>query len=376
MPGGNTAGEEGKAASEAKTPAPAKTPIPLLAVDDQRYLQHAPGNWPEGPHRLEAIWTALDRSGVGEALVREAPTPATEEDLALVHTARHIERVKLVAEDGGGYLTLDTVVSPRSFEVALLAAGGAIGAVEAVLDGRARRAVALVRPPGHHATPGEGMGFCLFNNVAIAAAHALVRRRLDRVLIVDWDLHHGNGTEAAFYGTRNVLFLSCHESPAYPGTGWVTDTGEGEGEGFTVNLPFPPGTGDPVYADAFETVVGPVARAYRPELVLVSCGLDGHFLDPIGRLRLTAKGYGHLAEVVTSLADELCDGRLVLVLEGGYDPLGLGWSLASVLNVVSGRGGPLSEPPGQTLTGDPGDTPGGRERLAAVISIQRRYWPL
>lgn len=348
----------------------------LLVINDRAYLGHAPGNWPEGPYRLEAIWSALAESGVVEALTYEPPEMATEEDLGLIHSWRHIERVKRVAAEGGGYLTLDTVVSLESFAVALLAAGGAMKATDAVLSGRARRAAALVRPPGHHATPEEGMGFCLFNNIAIAAAHARARRGVERVLIVDWDLHHGNGTEAAFYGTNKVLFFSCHESPAYPGTGWVTDVGEGEGEGFTVNVPLPPGTGDPIYEEAFETVLAPIARAYRPEVVLVSCGLDAHFLDPIGRLRLTAEGYGRLAAIVTGLADELCAGKVVFILEGGYDPIGLGWSLASVFNVASGRGGPLGEPAGTTPVPGSGEGPGARERLASVRATQRPYWPV
>ncbi len=347
----------------------------LLLIDDQAYLEHAPGSWPEGPHRLEAVWHVLEECGLRQALPREDATPATEADLSLVHTSRHIERVRRVAAEGGGYLTLDTVVSPESYRVALLAAGGAIRAAEAVLEGRTRRAAALVRPPGHHATPDEGMGFCLFNNVAVTAAHLHARRGLDRILIVDWDLHHGNGTEAAFYGTSRVLFLSCHESPAYPGTGWVTDVGEGEGEGYNVNLPFPPGTGDDVYEEAFAAVVSPIAQAYRPEFILVSCGLDAHFLDPIGHLRLTSAGYGRLAGTVCALADELCGGKVVFVLEGGYDKVGLGWSLASVLNVASGHGGPLDEPAGYgPLPG--GDGRGARERLALVRATQRAYWPV
>ncbi len=350
----------------------------LLVINDRTYLEHAPGNWPEGPHRLEAIWGVLAESGVAEALTYESPATATEEDLGLIHSWRHIERVRRVAGEGGGHLTLDTVVSPESFRVALLAAGGAMKATDAVLSGKVPRAAALVRPPGHHATPEEGMGFCLFNNVAIAAAHARARRGVERVLIVDWDLHHGNGTEAAFYGTDRVLFFSCHESPAYPGTGWVTDVGEGEGEGYTVNVPFPPGTGDSLYEEAFETMLAPVARAYRPEVILVSCGLDAHFLDPIGRLRLTAAGYGRLATIVTGLADELCGGKAVFVLEGGYDPVGLGWSLASVFNVASGRGGPLREPAGvgPTPTAAAGEAPAARERLASVRATQRNYWPV
>jgi acetoin utilization deacetylase AcuC-like enzyme len=281
-----------------------------------------------------------------------------------------------VAAGGGGYLTLDTVVSAESYRVALLAAGGTMKAVDWVLEGKATRAVALIRPPGHHATPEEGMGFCLFNNIAIAAAHAGERRGLERVMIVDWDLHHGNGTEAAFYDSRDVLFLSCHETPAYPGTGWVTDCGEREGEGFTVNVPMPPGSGDETYLEAFQSIVAPIARAYRPQLLLVSCGLDAHYLDPIGRLRLSSTGYGRLGEILCSLADDLCQGRLVLVLEGGYDPVGLGWSLASVLNVASGRGGPIAEPPGYADTGVGGEPPAARERLASVKATQAAYWPL
>jgi acetoin utilization deacetylase AcuC-like enzyme len=219
------------------------------------------------------------------------------------------------------------------------------------------------------------MGFCLFNNIAVAAAHILGRRGLERVLVVDWDLHHGNGTEAAFYGSPEVLFLSCHQSPAYPGTGWVTDVGEGEGEGFTVNLPFPPGTGDRTYLRAFERVLAPVARAYRPEIILVSSGLDAHHLDPIGGLRLTSEGYGRLAGVVAALADELCDGRMAIILEGGYDEIGLGWSLASVANVVSGRGGPLAEPHGYRLASE--DEPeGASARLDAIVATQKAYWPV
>ena len=350
----------------------------MLVIDDRAYLEHAPGNWPEGPHRLEAIWAALQETGVGEALVYEKPDAASEEDIALVHTSRHIARIKRVADEGGGYLTLDTVVTPASFRTALLAAGGVLKAVDAVLSGPcpSRRAAALVRPPGHHATPDEGMGFCLFNNIAIAAEHAVTRRGLKRVMIVDWDLHHGNGTEAAFWGSPEVLFLSCHESPAYPGTGWMTDVGEGEGEGYTVNLPFPPGTGDLVYEQAFAEVVSPIARAYHPELILVSCGLDGHFLDPIGRLRLTSAGYGRLAEVVCGLADELSEGRIVFVLEGGYDPVGLGWGVASVLNVASGRGGPLNDPEGRALPGGAGEPLGARERLQQIVHTQRAHWPI
>jgi acetoin utilization deacetylase AcuC-like enzyme len=348
----------------------------FLVIDDPAFAKHAPENWPEGPQRLAAIRSALVGTGVQEALTFVPSTPATEDDLALIHTPRHIQRVKRLAAEGGGFLTLDTVVSEESFDVALLAVGGTLKAVDAVVDGLAARAAALVRPPGHHATPDEGMGFCLFNNIAIAAGHLRSRRGLSRILILDWDLHHGNGTETAFYGTPEVLFVSCHESPAYPGTGWLSDVGEGEGEGFTVNLPFPPGSGDQIYEEAFATVLTPIVRAYRPEIVLVSCGLDGHFRDPIGRLRLTAAGYGRLAEIVCRLADEICSGRVVFVLEGGYDPTGLGYSLASVLNVATGRGGPISDPSGPLPSSVHPEPTGAKARLDSIITAQRHYWPL
>jgi len=348
----------------------------LLVIQDPAYLDHAPGNWPEGPFRLRAIQATLEESGLTGALETAEPPLASVEDAALVHSLGHIDRVRRLSEDGGGYLTLDTVVSRESYRVALLALGGAMAAVDAVLEGRARRAAALVRPPGHHATSGEGMGFCLFNNVAVAAEHVLRRRGLERVLILDWDLHHGNGTEAAFYERADVLFVSLHESPAYPGTGWVTDTGDGEGEGFTVNIPMPHGSGDEAYLQAFGTVVEPVARAYAPELVLVSAGFDGHYLDPLGHLALTAAGFGRLSERACALADELTGGRLVFVLEGGYHETGLGWGLASVLNVAAGRGGPLSEPEPWRREPVTVERDIISRRLERVQEVQGSYWSL
>lgn len=351
-------------------------PVRLLVFTDPSYHDHAPGNWPEGPHRLDAIHSALAASGLAEALVYRSPSAATPDDLALVHSHRHIDRVKRVAAAGGGYLTLDTVVSAASYDVALMAAGGAMGAVDAVLNGEAQRACALVRPPGHHATAGEGMGFCLFNNVAVAARHCITHHGLSRIMIIDWDLHHGNGTESIFYDSSEVLFISLHEAPAYPGTGWLSDTGEGEGEGYTVNIPVPAYSGESTYLSAFETIIAPITRAYRPQLMLVSCGLDAHFLDPIGHLSLSSSGYGRLTEWVCALAEELCGGRVVFVLEGGYDPIGLGWSMASVLSVASEQGGPLPEPEGSCRSEVPDEPSGARERLSVVRKCQMRYWPL
>ncbi len=219
--------------------------------------------------------------------------------------------------------------------MATLAAGAAIAAVDAALDGLAPRSLALVRPPGHHATPTRGMGFCLINSVAVAAAHALARG-LERVLIIDWDVHHGNGTQDAFVESDRILYCSVHQSPLYPGTGAASERGRGRGEGFTLNIPLPPGQGDDVYRRAFDDRLLPAARAYRPELVLVSAGFDAHRADPLAGMRLTEAGFADLARRADDLADGCAGGRLVAVLEGGYDPDALARSVATVLRVLDG----------------------------------------
>ena len=303
---------------------------------------HDTGGHPENPGRLAAVDAELARAGLLDGRPAVPFGPAVLAALERVHDPRYVEALHRLTDAGGGWLDADTMVGPDSVAVASLAAGAAIAAVDAALDGRAPRAFALVRPPGHHATPGRGMGFCLFNHVAIAAAHALARG-LERVLIVDWDVHHGNGTQDAFYGTDRVLFCSVHQSPLYPGTGAAGERGRGAGAGFTLNVPLPAGRGDADYRRVFDERVLPVARAYRPELVLVSAGFDAHAADPLGGMRVTEAGFADLARRTFELASDHADGRLVALLEGGYDPQALARSVVAVLRVLDAVPPPRAE---------------------------------
>jgi len=283
------------------------------------YLEHNDPGHPERKDRLQRIMQSLESSGT---LARLTPIEATPLDLELLstrHDPNYIKQVEMVAESGGGMLDPDTYVNAHSYEAALMAAGGLINAVEAVLLGQVDNAFALVRPPGHHALRGRGMGFCLFNNVALAAQYAIEKHHLSRILIADFDVHHGNGTQDAFYERDDVLYFSTHQYPHYPGTGHWKERGRGEGEGYTVNVPLPYGVGDEGYAQAFEEILLPLARRYNPALILVSAGYDAHWADPLAGMRLSTTGFHRLTTTLVSLAEELCQGRLVLTLEGGYD---------------------------------------------------------
>ena len=231
--------------------------------------------------------------------------------------------------------TSDTVISPGSYDAAMLAAGAATAAVDAVMEG-ARAAFALVRPPGHHARYNSAMGFCLFNNMAVAAQHAVKKYGLERVMIVDWDVHHGNGTQDYFYERDDVLFFSSHRYPFYPGTGAANETGRGKGEGYTVNVPLPAGTGDGRYKEVFDDVVAPLARRYRPQLILVSAGYDAHLADPLGGMAVSVAGFSEMARTVRSLADEIaeCEGRVAAVLEGGYNVEALAASVMATIGAM------------------------------------------
>ncbi len=279
------------------------------------------------------------RSGCGFT-ARESP-PATVEQLQAVHPASHVERIRALAATGGGAIDADTVVSAGSWEAALHAAGGAVAVVDALLDERVGRAASLHRPPGHHCETAQPMGFCLFNNVAVAARHARDRYGVERVLILDWDVHHGNGTAEIFAGTDEVLFCSIHEHPLYPGTGRPAERGHGRGEGFTVNLPVPGGSGDATWTAMVEQVVLPIARSYAPQLLLVSAGYDAHEADPLATCRVSDGGFARMAAAVHRLADEL-DVPLGLVLEGGYAVDALARSVAETLAVLAG---PVAEAP-------------------------------
>ncbi len=307
-------------------------------VYDPLYLEHDTGaQHPERPERLGAIVSHLKEQGLWEELTPIAIDDATLDDLNLIHIPELAEAIQRFAATGGGYIDPDTVVSPRSYEVALRAAGGCLRAVDAVLDGQVSSAFCLVRPPGHHATPNRAMGFCIFNNVAIAAQHALARRSLNRVAIIDFDVHHGNGTQDAFYDDPSVLYFSTHQYPFYPGTGHWEESGTGEGAGTNVNVPLPASCGDAEYKRVFEEILVPVIRRYRPDLILVSAGFDAHFADPLAQMRLSAAGYYDLAETIKSLADELCGGRVVFALEGGYDLTAIAWSAQACVDVLLGN---------------------------------------
>jgi acetoin utilization deacetylase AcuC-like enzyme len=304
-------------------------------------LEHDTGAHPENPRRIGAIESRLESlDWLGMERV-EAPA-ASREQIERVHSAGHVEAIAAICDRGGGMLDLDTVVSKRSFDAAMRAAGGAATAAERLLAGEARFAFCGLRPPGHHAEPARAMGFCLFDNVAVGAEHALASG-VERVLVLDWDVHHGNGTEAAFYGTDRVLYASIHQSPLYPGTGAAEDVGTGAGLGYTLNMPVPPGAGPDDYLALVQHVVAPIARDYGPGLIAISAGYDAHRDDPLAQCRLDEAAYADMAATMRDLALELGAGVLVC-LEGGYDLGALSASVAATIDALAGEDPPREAP--------------------------------
>jgi acetoin utilization deacetylase AcuC-like enzyme len=304
-------------------------------------FEHDTGGHPESARRLVAIEEAMsERDWLGLELV-EAP-PATREQLERVHSSSHIDSIEELSERGGGPIDVDTVTSAGSWEAALHAAGGAVHATERLLsDGGF--AFCGLRPPGHHAERDRAMGFCLFNNVAVAAAHAGAELGVERVLVLDWDVHHGNGTEAIFYGSRGVLYSSIHQSPLYPGTGEAADFGSGEGEGFTVNMPVPPGSGPDEFLSLVQRVVVPIAREWRPGLLCISAGYDAHRDDPLANCELDDSAYANMAATMRDLATEL-DVPVLICLEGGYSLAALSRSVVATLDAFTGDSSPREAP--------------------------------
>jgi acetoin utilization deacetylase AcuC-like enzyme len=299
-------------------------------------LDHDTGPHPEQPARIVAIEREL--AGRGYLGFERVLSPAVERSvLAAVHPERHIALVERAAAAGGVQIDADTVVSPGSFVAALHAAGGAVSLVDRLLEGSAPTGFSIHRPPGHHAEPSRAMGFCLFNNIAVAARHALDAYGLDRVMVVDWDVHHGNGTNDIFHEDPRVLFTSIHESPLYPGTGPATDVGSGAGRGFTVNLPVPAGSGDAVFRSLVDHVVVPLARAYAPQLILISAGYDAHREDPLADCTVTDSGYGELTRSLRDVAGGL-GVPVGAVLEGGYALDALARSVAVTMAMLAGSG--------------------------------------
>jgi len=316
-------------------------------VYDPIYLKHDTGGHVENAGRLKAIISHLEQTELKQQLTPVKPRSASVEEIALVHDKQYISHVQDAAQKGGGWLDPDTVMSSESYQAAIYAAGGVIKATEAVMDGEVGSAFALVRPPGHHATSQRAMGFCLFNNVAIAAKYALAKYKLERILIVDFDVHHGNGTQGTFYDDPQVLYLSTHEYPFYPGTGGIEETGDGAGRGTTVNIPLPAGCGDAEYLPVFDQIIIPAARRFNPGLILVSAGYDTHWADGLALMQVSVTGFAQMVKIIKGLADELCSGHLVFTLEGGYNPTALAASVKATFDVILGNTN-IEDPLGQS----------------------------
>jgi len=359
-------------------------------VYDDRYLDHITGQGameyppekglahqmphPEAPERIKNVHSLLTSSRLIDFLIQISPTVVDRSILELVHDKRYIDTVRELSESGGGRIEPETPLSERSYEIALLAVGGCITGVEAILRGEVENVYALIRPPGHHASRAQGMGFCLFNNVAITAEYLKREHGLERVLIVDWDVHHGNGTQSIFYDDPSVMFFSLHQDGNYPPqSGTVEEVGEGKGEGFTINIPLPPGTGDGGYVSALQEIVGPLCRQFKPEFILVSAGQDPSMVDPLGRMCVTYAGFEKMASIIKRLAQECSLGRLLIAQEGGYNIVYQSYAVVTMIETLSGQKAHLDKPYGDFTYPE---TTYFKENLQKVLSTQRKYWDL
>ncbi len=311
-----------------------------------QFTAHDYPRHPEHAGRIQAIWQQLQAQGLTEQLLAIAPVAASDAQIRAVHSAAHLNRlVEIARKKRRVFIDQDTYALPISLETARLAAGAVIGAVDAVSGGQAQNGLAVVRPPGHHATAGWQMGFCLLNNIAIAAKQAQNEHGLQKVLIFDYDVHHGNGTQELFYNDPSVLFISIHQSPFYPGSGALRETGAGPGRGATVNLPIAGGHGDADYRRLFAEIVSPSIERFAPDLMLVSVGFDAHFVDPLASMQLSLAGYDWLARACLDLAENLCGGKIVFVMEGGYDLAALAHGWCNIARASLGLDG-ISDPYG------------------------------
>ena len=306
-------------------------------VKDERYMKHYMGeHHPESPRRLEVIYEMLEAPDMKENFQEVPVRRAEKNELLLVHSSDYVERLAATEGVEYTYLDPDTQTSAGSYEAALLAAGGLCQAISMVNSGDLDNAFALVRPPGHHAEKARAMGFCLFNNIAVGARYAQEHLKLDRILVVDWDLHHGNGTQHSFEEDPSILYFSTHQYPYYPGSGAFSEAGIGRGEGFTVNVPLSVGFGDSEYVAIFEKVLRPIAIDFNPEMILVSAGFDIHIDDPLGGMNVTPEGFAGLTRSVLEIADSCCEGRVVITLEGGYNIYGQRDSVKEALKELAG----------------------------------------
>ncbi|MBA3870318.1 MAG: histone deacetylase [Anaerolineae bacterium] len=309
-------------------------------ITHPRYTEHHLAGHPEHAGRIRAVWTELDKTGLSTRMQKIDAPAVAEEWILNVHTPKYLELLHWIEQHppqtGVHHLDPDTYAGATSFEIAKLSAGGVVQAVDEVLSGRVNNALAAVRPPGHHAMPDHAMGFCLLGNVPIATRYAQKQFGIERVMIVDFDVHHGNGTEAMLYDDPTTLFISSHQYPFYPGTGALTDTGTGKGTGYTINIPLAAGHGDNSYAAFYEQIIWPAAERFKPELIIVSAGFDAHWLDPIAGMRLTLTGYAHLTRELIKMAEKFCDGKIVFAMEGGYNLDALSHGMANVAYALLG----------------------------------------
>ena len=330
------------------------------------FLEHDTGyGHPECPERLVSIYGMLDQTGISKEVKEVELRKATKEEILLIHSEDHYERIEST-KGRETYLDGDTPASPKSFEAALFAVGGLLELTEQVLADQLESGFALVRPPGHHAEKDQAMGFCLFNNIAIASAWAIKEKGLNRILIADFDVHHGNGTQHSFYDTDRVLYFSTHRYPFYPGTGFYNEVGKGKGQGFSVNVPLPGGMGDSEYDSIYTKILMPIAREYQPELILVSAGFDSYYQDPLGGMEMTEQGFARLGSIFIQLANELCRGKLIFVLEGGYSVEGIAKCIQAIMMRMLKK---------QELVSETGEPVKGFERLLEEVHrYQKSYW--
>ncbi|MBS4024616.1 MAG: histone deacetylase [Clostridia bacterium] len=343
-------------------------------IYDDDYLLHDTKAHPEGKERLVVMKEKLQQLGLWQKAQIISPSLAMEEVVLAVHPKDYLMQLKEISLSGGGRLDPDTVVSSRSYEVALLAAGGTIKAVDQVVNGIISNCFVMARPPGHHAEAERGMGFCLLNNVAIGAKYAQQQLGLKRILIVDWDAHHGNGTEKIFYNDPSVLYFSTHQSPLYPGTGFVKSSGEGEGVGYNVNVPVPRGTGDQAMYYIFTKLLVPIIEQYQPELIIISAGFDGYYQDQLAGLELTCNGFKQMTDLLLQASEKVCQGRIVACLEGGYSLPDVGKPVAAMLAALMKK-----ELPDDFYARDlikNNFLPGQRVQIDGAIEWQRNFWNL
>jgi acetoin utilization deacetylase AcuC-like enzyme len=313
--------------------------VKTAVVADQEYLKHRPGEFhPERPERIKVLLDLAAALDPGEYQLLP-PRPATRAQIETCHSAEHVALIESTSRTNQFALDGDTVTSRDSFSVSLLAVGGFLRLLDAIAAGESRGGFALVRPPGHHARPEQAMGFCLFNTIAIGAEHLKRTHHAERVLVMDWDVHHGNGTQEIFYGDPSVFFISTHQYPFYPGTGAAREVGAGPGEGYTLNIPLPAGCADGEYLAVFRDIIVPAVKSFQPDWLLVSAGFDPHKLDPLGGMGVTETGFSAMARALVRLADECAGSRIAFLLEGGYDLAALSASVAAVLKEIRAPAG-------------------------------------